>query len=368
MGVGQVLMGTATVGATMLLADRCGFSRRVALLAGALVALDPLLIEYTTQAMTETLFTFLVNVLLLSLCRPEHARSPARVPSPDSAPSRNRVPWNDALSGLLFGLAALCRPSIWAFGLLSGVVWLVLGFRRSQTSSTTPKPAGRSFLADVVRSGIPFGLAALLILVPWVVRNFVVFSSPIVMTTHGGYTLLLGNNPTFYDEVVAGEGSRWSGDSLTAWQQRIARDLRRQDVAASDELARDNALNSRAVEWITNHPRRFLHACLFKLSRFWAVSPTAAAGIPSWLVFLVGAYYSVLFLGAVCGAVVHRRIWLRWWVLPVIVLSFSAVHSVYWSNTRMRSPVVPVVAIAAAAGSVTVWRSTKERAGNRREV
>ena len=33
---------------------------------------------------------------------------------------------------------------------------------------------------------------------PWVIRNRLVFGRWIATTTHGGYTLLLGNNPDFY--------------------------------------------------------------------------------------------------------------------------------------------------------------------------
>ena len=41
--------------------------RRAAVAAGILVAVDPLLLKYTTQVMTEVCFTFLTLLLLLAL-------------------------------------------------------------------------------------------------------------------------------------------------------------------------------------------------------------------------------------------------------------------------------------------------------------
>ena len=56
-------------------------------------------------------------------------------------------------------------------------------------------------------------LAAVCGLAPWAIRNQIVVGRPIVSTTHGGYTLLLGNNPSFYDHLrTAPRGTVWSAD------------------------------------------------------------------------------------------------------------------------------------------------------------
>ena len=43
------------------------------------------------------------------------------------------------------------------------------------------------------------------------------------------------------------------------------------------------------------------------------------------------------------------------------LLVFTAVHAVFWTNIRMRSPLMPVVAIAAAAGLAIVVRNNRLR-------
>ena len=45
------------------------------------------------------------------------------------------------------------------------------------------------------------GCVVLIILSPWVYRNYQLFDKPVFATTHGGYTLLLGNNPLYYQQL-----------------------------------------------------------------------------------------------------------------------------------------------------------------------
>ena len=47
----------------------------------------------------------------------------------------------------------------------------------------------------------------LLAISPWVTRNFVEFQTFIPATTHGGYTLALGNNPDYYRDVINGDAT-----------------------------------------------------------------------------------------------------------------------------------------------------------------
>ena len=109
----QVLAGAATAGLTVRLADRLGLGWKAAGLAGAVVACDPILLRYTPRAMTETTAALLTAGLLCRLCSPRS--------KPDAC-VRLRSAMGAALAtGVLFGLCALCRPTVWAFGgLLAG--------------------------------------------------------------------------------------------------------------------------------------------------------------------------------------------------------------------------------------------------------
>ena len=185
-GLLHVFLGTGTVWLTYVLGRRLALGGGMALAAAALVAVDPLLLRYTTFPMTETLVTFLATALLVAVA---------------SAPSFRQ----QMLTGVLFGLCVMSRPTLWAFGGLMLLSRIVLRLRRSHRK--TPGSDGE-------RNSWPWvTIAALVVTVsPWVVRNIVVMGHPILMTTHGGYTVLLGNNPAFYREVVDQPwGTTWDG-------------------------------------------------------------------------------------------------------------------------------------------------------------
>lgn len=327
-GVVQILLGTATVWLTWLMACRCRLSQQTCLLAALFVAVDPLLIEYTTQAMTETLSTFLVALLVLATLQ-----------------TRRKIP-KAGFIGIVFGLAALCRPSIWAFGGLAAAGWFI-GNVRDRFARRQPSVSGDSRFVAMSCACL---VAVAITVSPWVIRNARQFGRPILMTTHGGYTLLLANNETFFNEVVASDnGEIWQAESLRAWQAEQDRQLASMGIAKTDEVSSDAALSHLAKVWIANNPLKFIRSSVLRFQRFWACRPSESAGVPSWFVQIIGAYYLGILTMAIVGTVRWRSRWLECWTIPTIVLTLTLVHSVYWSNTRMRSAVVPVISLAAAA-------------------
>jgi len=63
----------------------------------------------------------------------------------------------------------------------------------------------------------------------------------------------------------------------------------------------------------------------------------------------VGAFYVLVLIGLVLFAA--RRFPKRWAIpFGLLLLSFSLVHSVFWSNARMRAPIVPAIALLSSCG------------------
>ncbi len=346
LAIAQVVLGTATVWLTWRLAGLCRLSWQVGAVATFLVAVDPLLIEYTTQAMTETLSTFLVTLLLWRTLK--------------GSPS---VPKSMAV-GAIFGLAALCRPSVWAFGGLASAIWMITTLvGKSSASSADRRSRSVSF-------AFACAISTLLVVSPWVIRNVTQFGRPIFMTTHGGYTLLLGNNDSFYDEVVSeGRGATWSASDLAEWQAENERRLSVLGISRLDEPARDGHLGMFAREWITSNPLKFVQSSILRFQRFWALRPsTSSSGVPTWLVQLVGAYYLGVFTLALVGLLRWRNRILHFWTVPAMVLSLTVVHFVYWSNARMRSAVVPAVSLVSAAAFQRMRDNNRRRAAALEEM
>ena len=309
----QIALGIATVWLTWLLGRRLHLGRN-ALFAAVLVAVNPLLVQATSLAMTETLCTFLVTACLLAA-----------------------VTQRCVVLGLLVGLAALCRPTLFAFAGLSAIVFLVRRFRQS---TSTDRGWRRPAIVTI---------ACILVITPWAIRNWSVFGQPIITTTHGGYTLLLGNNDEVYrEEILQPSDSIWDS---RPWQQSLEQDLQRASIAKSDELARDRWMSERAWDWIARHPRDFISLCWLRVKRFWNVSPAGAdaAALPIIARWTLTAFYSFELLAAVIGLWRLRRDERSaWWPLIVLIVSLSLVHLIYWSNLRMRAPLEPVLALLAA--------------------
>jgi len=317
----QIVLGTATAGLTAVYAARLGFSERVQIIAAGVISVDPLLLIYTSHAMTETLITFLVTLLLI-------------VAVGGGSQRRNVV------SGGLFGLIVLCRPSLWAFGGLASVLFL---YRRLRSA---PASGDRGHW----KRQVVLVLAGLLIVVsPWAVRNWAALGQPVVMTTHGGYTLLLANNPVFYEEVVE-QGQVWQRSSLHDWQAEIEESLQKQGLERSDEPGRDAAMRRLATENIQKFPVRFFYASLVRLQRFWGLAP-GNGSVPELLRLGVGCWYLVVICFFLIGLVQNRKCFHDVRLGITLIISLSCVHAVYWSNARMRAPVSCILGTLAASAA-----------------
>ncbi|HID24200.1 MAG TPA: dolichyl-phosphate-mannose-protein mannosyltransferase [Planctomycetaceae bacterium] len=338
----HTVLGVGTVCLTLLLGRRLGLGAG-RFLAALLVAADPLLVQYSTFPMTETVFTFLVAALLaagMSLTE-------------TSGPAARGMVWRGALVGLLFGLCALCRPTIWAFGVLA-VAWWCLP-RPGRSSRRRGPSAGL-----MGRTALVVAIAAGLTVAPWILRNYRAFGLPIVTTTHGGYTLLLGNNPVFYREVVAQPwGTVWSGESLARWQRSLRRELDAAEPPLRTEPERDRWMYRRAWRTIVREPGWFLRSCWLRFRRLWSVAPVGPVRdtLPMPAIWAIRSYYAFVTAGLILGLFRLRRIeWRRWMPLVLLIVAFTAVHLLYWSNMRMRAPLVPAIALLCALGLVGAQR------------
>lgn len=401
----HVVLGGLTVLLTFLIARRVGLGG-AAWLAGGLVAVDPLLIWYTTFPMTETLSAFLVTLLLAVLVgvgsgqerTAASAEPPGRLANvADSTDACNWTRLRSVTAGVAFGLCALTRPTIWAFLPLAAACWLWRCLRAKRSKLPSVRGAGWR-LGPCLRRGLvlpcgpagaagwPAVLGAVVVIAPWAVRNSFLFGRPIVTTTHGGYTLLLGNNPVFYHEVVARPwGTVWDDAAAdwghraqrgpTAWLNGVEAELRTElGPQADDEPCRDRWMYRRARDNIATEPGLFLRSCRLRFLRFWNVVPLSPArgAMPTFVLWSVGLFYAVvtatflLGLGRLCvsgtrrageGSGGRRASDLIPWFWPVLLIaSFCLVHLFFWSNARMRAPIVPAIAVVAAAGCRLIGR------------
>lgn len=354
----HLALGLATVGLSIAVGRWWGLGRW-SWLTGLLVACDPILINQSTQVMTETLATVLAIAGLAAL-------SWYRVRGTKAAA---------ALAGIVLALSALCRPTFLPWLGLLCAVWILLGRNQRHWN---------------FRHGLIMAVAAAAVLSPWALRNARVFGTPKVTTTHGGYTLLLGNNPSFYNHLRhAPWFQTWDGRDLAeAWQRRFAapraddprwselelRNLSLQHLPGPppgwSELDDDRLAYDLARRFIREQPGWFAYACLVRIARLWSPVPHVSADRPPTRDRLIrwfsGLWYAAVYVLALTGMIrLGGRLWQFPW-LPgtLLCVTVTAVHAFYWSDMRMRSPLVPVIALLATVG-VQWWVGRMGRHQNR---
>jgi 4-amino-4-deoxy-L-arabinose transferase-like glycosyltransferase len=308
----HLALGAATILLVAGTATRWGLGPRRALLATFLVAFDPVLMAQSRSVMTETLAAFLVALTLWS-----------------ASASRPRVASMGA--GMGFGLASLCRPSLLPSAGLA-TLFLLLG------------PGRR---CDRLIQGFLLVGSTVLVLAPWAARNARVFGEPVWTTTHGGHTLALGNNPWYYADVLDGGMSpTWTGPGQQAWFSYGA-----SLIWGRPEPEASRILTAEALRMLRDRPRDFARASLARLGRFWGLAPARGAypEAARWACALWSLPFGVLL---VLG-MLRRESW-RWprAVAVALLIGLTVVHSVYWTDLRMRAPLVPALALLAASAAV----------------
>jgi 4-amino-4-deoxy-L-arabinose transferase-like glycosyltransferase len=324
-GFPNVVFGTATVWLTFCIGIRLGH-RKLSFLAASLVAIDPLLLRYTALPMTEVTLAFLVSLLLWLRQSDGHSS------------------WQrQLLFGVVLGICILWRPTIWAFVVLLMIWWCV-----TRLKSKSNQAAEQGYKRQIPWITI---IGLVLTIAPWGIRNQVLFRRPIVTTTHGGYTLLLGNNSVFYAEVVDQPwGTVWNGDSLNRWQRSLKEELQSSFPHTVSEVERDRWYYRKALQHMKAQPGMAFKACLLRFARFWNVVPIGPSrdSLPPWVIGSIAGYYTLLIQLLIVGVIRSRVALNRWMPLLLLLVAFSSVHFVFWSNMRMRAPIVPVIALLAA--------------------
>lgn len=321
---------------------------------GLLVAFDPIALRQSGLPMTETLAILFAMLGIWMLSR------------------KTAIGWPVFGVGLLFGLFSLCRPTflIWA-----GLLFIAVLVGLIQTDSRR--------LSQKITFAAIFGVGVFIVLVPWIIRNYQQFGKPIFATSHGGYTIFLGNNDSFYDYLHSGKSATWNGEKelraivLEIRQQSLITD--QSGVTRIDEVQKDKLYYEKAKEVILRRPGDFLYSCCVRIIRFWSLVPRSTPGgndaQRGWKQRLIrygsGAWYLVLFSFALVGlwrliqfgrknrsaAMTMLRTFLP---SILLVVAFQGLHLLYWSNMRMRAPLVGVIALLAVIGFVgREWMSQK---------
>ena len=327
--------GLATLSAALLLSIGRSLNLRFVAVTCLLFSIDPLLIRQSQLIMTETMAT---SVGLLSwwllICQ-ERLRDPNQTSTLSPL-----MKWAfTLLIGISFGIATLTRPT--------AIVWLVLIVAYFVLRPTTQRTV-------LLRQAAWLCTGCAIILIPWTARNREHFGKPIWATTHGGYTLLLANNSTLYDHFATGSVSRdWDEDQFhREWaKQKLAASQRPDYIQRHREVVDDEFAQSVALDTIRQRPLMFVWSAVVRVGWLWTPLPNPRPD--SWIKWPITVWYIGLFAFALAGAWVLglKNMEPTWWFGWLLLISLTLVHSVYWSNMRMRAPALPLVYLLATYGA-----------------
>lgn len=224
----NAILGALAVFAVHRLAARAG-TRRVAAIAGLLVALHPGLVAYTPAIMTEG-----VTASLLACAAAIAAWAS------DRAAGRGFLARVAAL-GLVLGVATLVRPQSIVLAPILAVLAAIGGAREGEGA---PRAIDwrRVALAASIASAAAFAVCA-----PWTARNCVRMKRCALVSVNGGWNLLIGADP----------------ESTGAWSQIKTPPACRE---VWDEAEKDACFGREARRYIAEHPATWLALAPRKLA------------------------------------------------------------------------------------------------------
>jgi len=312
---------------------------RASIFAAVLVLVDPVLLHQSTLVMTETMATAISSVVLWWWVRHTH---------------RSRAIGSAVFLGVLLALAFLCRPTFLIWGI---ILCFCTAAAKPHLPTNPRRPFGRAAVVAAV---------LLVTIGCWATRNARAIGYPVWATSHGGYTLLLANNPLFYGYLRErpAEEATWNAKPfLLAYSHRYDANPTRaafwtapwrntgQVPDSVTEHEDDQLAYEAAKATISREPGMFLWSSLVRVYRLWTPFPHQTEG-RAWLVVIaIGIYYTALYVAVAIGVWKLGREILgrKWWPVLSLLLTLTLVHAVYWSNMRMRAPAIPALAIIAAA-------------------
>ncbi len=345
----QVLLGSLSV-LLVLALGRAWFGERAGLAAAWLAALYPNLVAFTHYLWSETLFVFLLLAGLVALSRQDGP------PRPSAA----------ALAGVLLGLAALTRAALVYFlPLLS--VWLLVVHRRQRHAA----------LAAAVVPAV-----ALLVILPWTVRNTLLHGGFVLIETNAPYNLWRGNGPGALEDRCSPDVPHypWPFECIPlspvgnryAWV--LIADAKRA-LGTEDPSDLEVVRYAQGAAWaeIRAHPETFARRIVPRLVDLWNPTsflvrhlhvgaygrvPLLVASLLAWSAIL--AYLAAAAL-ALAGAWLERRSPLTW-LVALLVLFYSGITALSFGLTRFRLPLEPLLLVLAGPALVAL-RPRRARRG-----
>jgi 4-amino-4-deoxy-L-arabinose transferase-like glycosyltransferase len=198
----------------------------------------------------------------------------------------------------------------------------------------------------------------LLMILPWTVRNYLVFHQFVLLNTNAGYAFFWANHPvqgTNFQSIL--------GDEYPSYQELIPPEL-----LSLSEAALDKELMKRGIQFVLADPIRYILLSVNRLKDYFLFWPKADSGLLSNIsrVGSFGIFLPFMLYGLVISfsktrldalSIVGKEKRPVLFLLYMYILIYSGIHLLSWSYVRYRLPVDAVLVIFAALGIYDLlWR------------
>lgn len=204
------------------------FNERTAITGAFLTAIYPPLIWGTAEFLSETLFTVIAIMGFYFFAKYSVSDSIA-----------------DLLSASLIMMIAAHTKPVMLMGYPFILLWIFLKKRKT--------------LPSAIKHSLIFALSALLLLIPWTVRNYVVQNKLILIASEGGITFWTGNN-----SLAVGDG-----DMAANPQIKLANNRLRQENNYPSPAEMERIYYKEAFRFIREEPLSFFILLVKKTFYFW---------------------------------------------------------------------------------------------------
>jgi hypothetical protein len=308
----QAFLSTMTI--SVLYRIALNFNERTAMITAICAALYPPFVYYSFKLTPTTLFLFLISIsilLLISLRRDQSVRA--------------------LISGGMCGITMLCNP-------ICGV--LIPAFVLYQWVEKNIKS----------REWVMVLLGAVLLVIPWTVRNYLVHHRIVPITSQFSINLWIGNNPhatgtDYYESSAVPAG-------MPVLMTKTLPRRVKQYLDAQPEITRADFFLHAALSFIKENPAQFLYLFLKKTWYYWWFPPTGIAGSPDaskYRVFYIIAYLPLIILSiaGMIKACVEKRTPLFLFTVATIIMISSIYILTHVGLLRYRIPVEMLLLLSA---------------------
>ena len=301
----QAIAGAASVYLFAIIGEQVSGSPRVGMLTGWLSAVNPLLVYTTSLLYSESLYLLLLALITYGLLR--------------LASYRRNWPVVAITTGLVWGLSLLMKPNL--FPLIFALPlwgWLVLGELRR-----------------AIAVAVCVGVAVVLAVLPWSVRNLGVTGQFVLVSANAGLNMWQGNNPEA------------DGSGLPLGRVDPLRGL--------SEVERDNRYMQWALDWIRADPKGFISLVPLKVLKTLSPLETATRGsmAVSFAPLILtgsGLYYGL----TAWGMIATRPRWRKWLLIHAFIAYPILVAAVFHGGTRYGLIAQPFMGIFAASAVLSL--------------